>query len=201
MSLGLQSFWEAGEVLLCRDAWKRLVKSIIRAHEEIDWRADMAGVGRTGRGRGAKSKLRIYMQCKRRLRMEKYVAEGKDVRRRMLKLRAGAADLHVETLRRKNIARHNRICPLCDTGQVEDEVHFLANCAALQKQRDAMWREIRRTARVYGTEVYIYTDKGHSEAIWLLRMYQSRETRLEIMRGIKNMHRERDRVLGVRGKV
>ena len=43
--------------------------------------------------------------------------------------------LEVETGRWHNVPRENRICKLCDSGEV-DEVHFIFGCGALKEIRD-----------------------------------------------------------------
>ena len=43
--------------------------------------------------------------------------------------------LPVENGRWKNIARENRICPLCNNGEIGDEFHYLFKCQYFGNQR------------------------------------------------------------------
>jgi hypothetical protein len=47
------------------------------------------------------------------------------------KLRLGTLDLEIEKGRRQNIPRTDRVCKLCNSGEVEDVVHFILNCPRL----------------------------------------------------------------------
>ncbi len=51
------------------------------------------------------------------------------------KLRCRTAPLQIETGRYENVALNDRICQLCDCGNVEDERCFLISCIALNYQR------------------------------------------------------------------
>jgi hypothetical protein len=46
-------------------------------------------------------------------------------RRCLTKLRISAHRLHIETGRYQGIPPHQRLCGQCDSGEVEDEIHFL----------------------------------------------------------------------------
>ncbi len=50
-------------------------------------------------------------------------------------LKCGTAPLRVETGRYENIVSNDRICQLCDCGNVEDERHILISCTALNYER------------------------------------------------------------------
>ena len=51
------------------------------------------------------------------------------------KLRLGTLDLEIEKSRKFNIPRAERICKLCDSGEVEDVAHFILNCPTLSGPR------------------------------------------------------------------
>ena len=51
-------------------------------------------------------------------------------------LRAGCLPLELEIGRWYNVPRESRICKLCTSGEVEDEVHFICSCGALKETRD-----------------------------------------------------------------
>jgi hypothetical protein len=47
------------------------------------------------------------------------------------KFRTTNHKLPFENGRWKNIARENRICPLCNNGEIGDEFHYLFKCPAI----------------------------------------------------------------------
>ena len=51
------------------------------------------------------------------------------------KLRLGTLDLEIEKGRRQNIPRAERVCKLCNTGEIEDVVHFILKCPRLSEVR------------------------------------------------------------------
>ena len=63
-------------------------------------------------------------------------------------LRAGCLPLAVETGRYRSpkVPLVDRVCTLCDTGCVEDEIHFITTCRALHNER---YNLFCRLARVY----------------------------------------------------
>ena len=48
----------------------------------------------------------------------------------MMKLRGGTAGFEIETGRWRGVAREERVCKLCDSGEVEDVGHWLMRCEA-----------------------------------------------------------------------
>jgi hypothetical protein len=63
-------------------------------------------------------------------------------------LRAGIAELRVETGRYDRLARCDRICLMCDKGDVEDVDHFLLECKGCEVERRLLWSGLRdRLAR------------------------------------------------------
>ena len=51
-------------------------------------------------------------------------------RRMMMKLRGGTAGFEIEAGRWRGVAREERVCKLCDSGEVEDVGHWLMRCEA-----------------------------------------------------------------------
>ncbi len=50
---------------------------------------------------------------------------------KVLHVKMWSAPLRIETGRYENIALNDRICQLCDCGNVEDEIHFLMSCTLM----------------------------------------------------------------------
>ena len=56
--------------------------------------------------------------------------------------RAGVAELAVEVGRWSGVAREERKCEFCQSGEVEDEVHCLSRCKAWEvARRKLVWRK------------------------------------------------------------
>ena len=62
----------------------------------------------------------------------------------LAKIRLSAYNLAVEKGRNNNISRPNRICPVCSTGSVENEDHFLLKCTACRQLREDFFLKINR---------------------------------------------------------
>ena len=56
-------------------------------------------------------------------------------KRFITRFRISAHNLHIETGRRRNIQRINRICQLCNLNEIEDEFHFILKCPLYQTLR------------------------------------------------------------------
>lgn len=87
-----------------------------------------------------KAKLRTYCKIKDDLGCESYVSMNLSRSQRALiaQLRLGILPLSIETGRYKGLAISDRVCPLCDTGVVEDELHFIFSCPSYQHLRDSL---------------------------------------------------------------
>ena len=86
-----------------------------------------------------KPKLKLYRKIKQTYNnTEAFVSNVNNRKSRSLitLLRAGCLPLEVEIGRWYNVPRESRICKLCTSGEVEDEVHFIFSCGALKETRD-----------------------------------------------------------------
>ena len=83
-------------------------------------------------------KLRTYRSFKDTLEVEKYVTLNfsKHERSTMAQFRCGILPLRIETGRYVNEPLDERLCTMCDAGQIESEIHFLLDCK--------LYDEIRR---------------------------------------------------------
>ena len=74
-----------------------------------------------------------YRQIKNDPSAETYLTTTNSLRgrRAMMGLRAGCLPLAVEVGRYTGVPYRQRVCRLCDSGEVEDQVHFLINCHKL----------------------------------------------------------------------
>jgi len=115
------------------EQWRKVVKEQIQKREQKKWQEEMK----------TKTKLRTYVLVKQELKQEKYL----EVRDRwgvpeLTKLRGGANRLKIEKGRYSKIPPEQRICDFCNTGEVEDEKHFLVRCPLYCTLREGLWRDI-----------------------------------------------------------
>ena len=75
------------------------------------------------------ARLLFYKKIKTEFKMESYCETlGFGNRRAIAKLKCSDHALEIEKGRHKGKPRHERICTLCQNGQIEDEEHFLFSC-------------------------------------------------------------------------
>lgn len=67
----------------------------------------------------------------------------KSDRSTLCKFRISAHSLAIEQGRYKNIPRPNRICSVCNTGQIEDEKHFFLYCPAYNTFRQDLNHKLK----------------------------------------------------------
>ena len=105
-----------------------------------------------------------YRKFKNELQPEKYLNLNisRDQRSAFAKLRCGVLPIEVETGRYRNTPLQQRTCKICDSNQVEDEVHFLINCPAYTDIRANMITKARET-----DEQFIFLDEKE-QAYYLL---------------------------------
>ena len=79
---------------------------------------------------GSGGRLNLYRALKVTPQTERYVVNTRTVggRRVMAGLRMGCLPLAVETGRYSHIPYQERVCRLCNRGEVEDQAHFIAIC-------------------------------------------------------------------------
>ena len=80
-----------------------------------------------------------------------------------MKLRGGTAELRIETGRWwVRVRRDERICTMCDSGEVEDVDHFLLHCTGLVEERMEMERLMKET--VEGWQEM----EGKAKVVWVI---------------------------------
>ncbi len=67
----------------------------------------------------------------------------RNVRNLVAKLKSGLLPLRLEMGHYKGMNREDRICQVCDKGEMEDEIHFLFRCKPLKHTRKAYVKSIR----------------------------------------------------------
>ena len=93
-----------------------------------------------------KPKLHLFRQIKSYYAVEKYVFDNINfsLRSCIAQLRFGILPLTVETSRFTGIKRDDQVCPICDTNNVEDELHFLFTCPKFSDLRKIMFSKVWR---------------------------------------------------------
>ena len=66
------------------------------------------------------------------------ILKNKNARTMLSKLRISALKRAIEGGRYLNIPKHERICTACNSGEVEDEEHFLLNCSLYKPLRQVL---------------------------------------------------------------
>ena len=88
-------------------------------------------------------KLRSYQIYKDHFELEPYLLDVKDTRYRtaLTRFRLNSHNLGIEIGRhsKPKIPLNNRICAKCDTGLVEDEIHFLLVCTKFGARRRVLF--------------------------------------------------------------
>ena len=91
-------------------------------------------------------KLVSYQSFKKKLELENYLISEKEKTGRYLltSLRVGTNKLRIETGRWKRPIerREERVCTQCNTGNVEDEKHFLLECPRYEQLRTQMFQAL-----------------------------------------------------------
>ncbi len=74
-------------------------------------------------------KLRFYFEHKKDFKYENYLdLAQKDHRIAISRLRLSSHKLPIEQMRIQKVNREERVCPICESGEVGNEWHYLENC-------------------------------------------------------------------------
>ena len=85
----------------------------------------------------------------------------------------------IERDRYQGTPRHNRTCPRCDSGEVEDEKHFLFNCNSLILQQNELLSCIDANC------AQLKTFDNKNKLIWLMNS-ENKDVLLELCNFSKN---------------
>ena len=91
------------------------------------------------------TKLDLYKEIKTTFEPEKFLTLNIDRYEKSLlsQLRYGILPLRIETGRFVNEDRCDRICTLCNTGYIEDQIHFLFHCTLYDTRREDLYIKAR----------------------------------------------------------
>ena len=112
------------------------IRQKLRENDEIIWKQRLEN----------KPKLHLYRSIKLHYAVEKYVFDNINFSQRsfIAQLRFGTLPLAVETGRFTGIKRDDRVCPICDSNNVEDELHFIFICPKFSDLREIMFNKVLR---------------------------------------------------------
>jgi hypothetical protein len=127
-----------------------IVKKSLCEREHTSWKESLFN---DPHNRGGGNKLRTYRKFKNILQLEKYLQciTNRDARRRLCQLRTSTHKLSIETGRHMKLPVEQRICPMCPSQAVEDELHFTIQCKAYCHPRETLFNPFAtcgRAARV-----------------------------------------------------
>ncbi len=91
-----------------------------------------------------KPKLRTYTLYKKSFIIEDYVKYCLNRRKRSLttQIRIGILPLHIEIGRFRNVKVEESVCQVCNSGDVENELHFVCICNSYTTLRNMMYDKI-----------------------------------------------------------
>jgi hypothetical protein len=126
--------------------WTKMLLTQVQKIEELNWRNSML----------KKPKLRTYVTFKTKLRLEPYLVTQTAKRGRfwLTRIRTGTSPLRIETGRWKRPVEklEERICLQCESGDIEDEKHFILHCQKFKDLREEMFGKISTTLNNLGVE-------------------------------------------------
>ncbi len=110
------------------------------------------------------SKLDLLAEIKPTFGTEEYLKMDLDRYDKSLlsQFRYGILPIEVETRRYKNLERKDRKCTLCNTGEIEDQLHFALKCPIFNQYRSEFVDKCRD--RIVGWD--ILTDIGKISALF-----------------------------------
>lgn len=91
----------------------------------------------------SKPKLRTYLLFKENYETEKYVqyCDKRNERSLLAQIRLGVLPLHIETGRFESKQIEERVCKICNSGEVEDEIHFMCVCQKYVAYRNVLYQK------------------------------------------------------------
>ena len=100
-----------------------------------------------------KPKLRTYITFKDTYEQENYlkINLSRTERSYLAQFRCGILPIRIETGRFRGEAVGERICTLCESGNVEDELHFVLHCGKYADLREALFNDVNMLEKNFGT--------------------------------------------------
>ena len=120
----------------------KLIKNKLQKRYVKYWINTIKGVSEKDTGNS--KKLRTYSLFKTHFNTEKYlsVIKNREWKTCLTKFRLSAHNLMIETGRHYNMKVEDRLCKHCDSSKIEDEKHFLLECAKYDALRQNMMQKL-----------------------------------------------------------
>lgn len=133
-SLNLGHLWVSEQIVSWKD-WVGLVTTTVKQKDTELWLKAIQN----------KDKLKLYKLIKSDLCLEEYLDWDISSAQRALyaQFRSGSHQLRVERGRWIKEPEAERVCKVCITGKVENEVHFLLECYVYRRLREKLFRRIK----------------------------------------------------------
>ena len=126
-NLGLSEFWHKDQ--FDQNWFKRKISLTSQDQQRQNWLEAVAN----------SSHCRTYRLLKTELKLEPYLYEmDKRYSVPLCRFRAGNHKLPITLGRYNNIERHARLCQLCPSQEIGDEIHYLPNCPLFTVERTAL---------------------------------------------------------------
>ena len=138
---GFSSLWE-NQYFMSGDNYCTPVKQIMENAYIKNWRDRLTKLPTNN---GANNKLRTYCQFKDTFEIENYILSQKFLHRRSFsKLRISSHSLHIETGRYNSPKTpvDQRLCTICNSGEIEDEQHFMLSCKFYDNERKLLLKKL-----------------------------------------------------------
>ena len=136
-------------------------------------------------------KLRYYNLYKLDIERAEYTSMNISKYQRSLfaQFRCGILPLEIETGRFKDVPLSERICKVCVSGCVEDEIHFLCDCPKYSEERIIMFSKVCDNSRVFENMdsldkfVYLMANQERAVISFLSKTVEKRRNSLYITNG------------------
>ena len=126
-NLGLSAFWFKDQ--FDRNWFKRKISLTSQDQQRQNWLETVAN----------SSHCRVYRLLKTRLRLEPYLQDlDKRYSVPLCRFRAGNHKLPITLGRYNNTERQTRLCKICATQEIGDEIHYLIKCPFFTEERRAL---------------------------------------------------------------
>lgn len=197
LRFGLAEFWSPAAwstpEFVGADTWAATIEAAACPLAEEEWK----------RGMQSKVSLDLYRSIKTSLRREPFLdGPAADNRAAAVRvgLRGGVHALEVSAARLEGASRaprEERLCRVCNSGEVEDVAHFLLDCPALAVPRNAMMSRLVKLDHppILAWGDWMHVMLGASVRVDGTPLEVSRELDTVAMREVLKMARARHRVL------
>ena len=141
---GLDQIWESQNIGDTNKFMLLFKESIVRIFTQ-QWRKDIE----------SSSKLRTYALVKKYFCVEPYIlhTRGNHLITSMARYRMSSHDLNIERGRYNNPITpiNQRICTRCELNEIDDEIHLLLHCNAMNNERKILFNSVTATINIQPT--------------------------------------------------